>query len=216
VNTTAGTDAALATASAASVVYLLRSTPASPLRVWWLVALTGWGVSALLGVATHGFALEPRVETLLWQPLYIGLGAAQALLVIAAVAAWRGPASAQRLLQAMLATVVVFYWTTWRTNGDFLVFVVYSTATTVFALGVHAVLARRGVPGATGVAVGLGVSLAAGLFQASSLSVSFVWEFDHNGLFHLAQLVGLAILLPSLRRLLLASTQGTPLQSTRR
>jgi len=216
VNTTAGTDAALAAASAAGISYLLRSTPASPLRAWWVVALTGWGVSALLGVATHGFALEPRVETLLWQPLYIALGVAQALLVIAAVAAWRGPASAQRRLPAMLATVVVFYWATWRTNGDFLVFVIYSTGTTLFALVVHAALARSGTPGTAGVAVGLGVSLAAGLFQASSLSVSFVWDFDHNGLFHLAQLVGLAILLPSLRRLLLGSTQGTPLQSTRR
>jgi hypothetical protein len=214
VNTTAGTDAVLAVASTAGVAYLLWSTPASPLRAWWLVALTGWGVSALLGVATHGLVLEPRVETLLWQPLYIALGVAQALLVVAALAAWRGPASAQKLLPVMLATVVVFYWATWRTDGDFLVFVVYSTGTTLFALAVHAALARNGMPGAAGVAVGLGVSLAAGLFQASNLSVDLIWEFDHNGLFHLAQLVGLAILIASLRRLL-GSSQGPPVQSTR-
>jgi hypothetical protein len=62
------------------------------------------------------------------------------------------------------------------------------------------------------VAVGLGVSLAAGLLQASTLSLHLVWEFDHNGLFHLAQLAGLAILIPSLRRLLLPRVQGQPVQ----
>ena len=208
-NTTAGTDAVLAAASIAGIAYLLRSTPSSPLRAWWLVTLTGWGVSALLGVATHGLVLEPRVETLLWQPLYIALGVAQALLVVAAVGAWRGDAAAQKLLLPMLATAAVFFWATQRSGGDFLVFVVYSTGTTIFALGVHGVLARRECPGAAGIAIGLGVSLAAGLLQASSLSIHLLWDFDHNGLFHLAQLVGLAILIPSLRRLLVALSHRT-------
>ncbi len=115
----------------------------------------------------------------------------------------------------MLATAALFYWATRRTNGNFLVFVIYSSGTTIFALAVHAMLARRGLPGAKGVAIGLGVSLAAGLFQASSLSLSLIWQFDHNGLFHLAQLVGLGILIPSLRLLLLTAGQTPPLQSTR-
>jgi hypothetical protein len=209
VNATAGTDAVLAAASAAGIVYLLRSTPASSLQAWWLVALTGWGLSALLGVATHGLALEPRVEGLLWQPLYIGLGVAQALLVVAAVGAWRGATRARKLLIPMLVAAAAFYWATRRSEGNFLVFVVYSTGTTLFALGVHAALARKDLPGSAGVAAGLGVSLAAGVLQASSLSVHLVWEFDHNGLFHLAQLAGLGILIPSLRRLLAASSYRT-------
>ena len=130
-------------------------------------------------------------------------------------ARWRGERVAQRLLPFMLATAAVFYWATRRTNGDFLVFVIYSSGTTIFSLTVHAFLARRGLPGAKGVAIGLGVSLAAGLFQASSLSLSLIWQFDHNGLFHLAQLVGLVILIPSLRLLLLTAGQTPPLQSTR-
>ena len=214
-NTTAGSDAVLASASTAGIVYLLRSTPTSPLRAWWVVALTGWDVGALIGVATHGLVLAPSVETLLWQPLYVALGVAQALLVVAAVAAWRGATRAQKLLPVMLAAAALFCWATWRTHGNFLVFVVYSTGTTLFGLVVHAALARRGMPGAAGVAVGLGVSLGAGLFQASSLSMRLVWEFDHNGLFHLAQLVGLAILIPSLRRLLDGVAHGLPVQSTR-
>lgn len=200
--TTAATDALLAAASAGGIALLARATPASLLRALWIVALAGWGLSALLGAITHGLDLDPAVEALLWQPLYVGLGVAQALLVVAAVAAWRGEPSAQRLLPFMLVAAAVFYWATWRTGGNFLVFVVFSSATTVFALAVHAALARGRRPGAAWVAVGLAVSLAAGLVQASTLSLDLIWRFDHNGLFHLAQLAGLAILIPGLRRLL--------------
>ncbi len=203
----------LAVATSAGIAYLLSRTPASPLRGWWLVALTGWGVSALLGMVTHGFDLDPRVSALLWQPLYIGLGLAQALVVVASVEVWRGTAAAQRMLPIMLAATAAFYWATWHWAGDFLVFVVFSAATTIFALVVHAALARRGIPGAGWVAAGLGASLASGLLQATDVSFRLIWDFDHNGLFHLAQMAGLALLIAGLRRLLLA--HSPPTQSTR-
>ncbi|MGH7497367.1 MAG: DUF6962 family protein, partial [Gemmatimonadales bacterium] len=144
----------------------------------------------------------------LWQPLYLALGVAQALLVVAAVGAWRGPANARRLLPYMLLAAVLFYWTTWQTGGDFLVFVVYSTATTVFALGVYAALVLHHRAGAALVAAGLAASLAAGAIQASALSLRLIWTFDHNGLFHLAQLAGLIVLIAGLRRSL--AEPGSP------
>ena len=49
----------------------------------------------------------------------------------------------------------------------------------------------------------LAVSLGAGPLQAADLgSIRLVWEFDHNGLFHLVQLLGLALMVAGLRRLL--------------
>jgi hypothetical protein len=60
-------------------------------------------------------------------------------------------------------------------------------------------MAGRGRPGAGLVAAALVVSLAAGVVQASdSLSLRLVWEFDHNGLYHLVQLGGLALLVSGL------------------
>jgi hypothetical protein len=60
--------------------------------------------------------------------------------------------------------------------------------------------------GAAAMAAALAVSLAAGIVQASRVGpVRIVWDFDHNGVFHLVQLFGLALLLTGLRRLL-AST----------
>jgi hypothetical protein len=58
------------------------------------------------------------------------------------------------------------------------------------------------------VAAALAVSLAAGAVQATDLgSVRLLWEFDHNGLFHLVQLVGLVLLVAGLRRLLPAAAR---------
>lgn len=198
--TTAATDAVLAAASALAIVFLWRTTPSTPLRTVWLAALAGWGVSALLGAITHGIELDAGFERLLWQPLYIALGLAQALLVVAAVGAWRGYAAARRLLPFMVLAAAAFYWATRRTGGNFLVFVIFSTATTVFALAVYLTLAVRGRPGAGWIAGGLAVSLAAGVVQASALSLHFIWTFDHNGLFHLVQLLGLGTLVAGLRR----------------
>jgi hypothetical protein len=52
-------------------------------------------------------------------------------------------------------------------------------------------------------AAALAVSLAAGAVQAADLgTVRLLWEFDHNGLFHLVQLAGVALLAIGLRRIL--------------
>jgi len=57
-------------------------------------------------------------------------------------------------------------------------------------------------------AAALAVSLTAGAIQASELgSVRLFWEFDHNGLFHLVQLLGLVLLVAGLRRLLPLATR---------
>ena len=199
-STTAGTDAVLAAASALGIVFLSRTMPRDAQRTVWLVALAGWGLSALLGAITHGMSLDPGFERILWQPLYISLGVAQSLLVVAAVGAWRGDAAARRLLPFMLVAAGLFYAATWLTGGNFLVFVLYSTATTVFALVVYLVLAARKRPGARLIAAGLALSLASGAVQASTMSAHFIWTFDHNGLFHLVQLLGLLTLVAGLRR----------------
>ena len=56
-------------------------------------------------------------------------------------------------------------------------------------------MARSGRAGAHWVTAGLAVSLAAGVVQAiDTVSFRLVWTFDHNGIFHLIQLLGLAVL----------------------
>lgn len=201
--TTAATDAALALFAWGGVRWLHRSTPPSLLRSTWLAAIGTFGVAALLGAVAHGIDWADATRELLWQPLYLSLGVAVALFVMAAIGAAWGDQAARRARPALLVAALAFYVLTRLTGGDFLVFVIYEGAGLLFALGVHTRLAAAGRAGAGWVAAGLAVSLAAGAVQAAdTLTLRLVWTFDHNGIYHLVQAVGLALLLMGLRRLL--------------
>jgi hypothetical protein len=171
----------------------------------WQAALAALALASVLGVVAHGLELPAATRELLWQPLYLALGVTMALFVVGAIRDWRGEAAGRRVLLPMLALAVVFYGVTRLTRGSFLAFVVYEAAALLFSLGVYLRLATTGRAraGAVPMAAALAVSLAAGAVQASDVGpVHLVWDFDHNGVFHLVQLVGLALLLTGLRRLL--------------
>jgi hypothetical protein len=205
--TTAATDAVLAIAAAGSLWLLRRVTPPSFGRVVWQAALASTAVASVLGAVAHGLRLPAATRELLWQPLYLALGITMALFVVGAVRDWRSEAAARRVLGPMLAVAVAFYVITRLTRGSFLAFVIYEAAALVFSLAVYLGLAGQSRAGAALMAAALAVSLAAGAVQAADLGVvRLVWDFDHNGVFHLVQLVGLGLLVAGLR-LRLAATE---------
>jgi len=164
-------------------------------------------VASVLGAVAHGLRLPAATRELLWQPLYLALGITMALFVVGAVRDWRSEAAARRVLGPMLAVAVAFYVITRLTRGSFLAFVIYEAAALVFSLAVYLGLAGQSRAGAALMAAALAVSLAAGAVQAADLGVvRLVWDFDHNGVFHLVQLVGLGLLVAGLR-LRLAATE---------
>lgn len=200
--TTAVTDLLLACLSWWGAWWLRRTTPGGYLQRIWRVALVTFGLAAFLGAVAHGLPWSPGTLDLLWQPLYLILGVAVALFVAAALAALRGERAARSVMPYLLAAAGAFYLLTRMTGGDFRVFVAYEGAGLLFALGTHLRLARRWA-GAGAVAAGLAISLAAGVVQAvDTISLRLVWTFDHNGVYHLVQVVGLGVLLAGLRRLL--------------
>ena len=201
--TTAVTDLLLALAAMAAVTALGRRAAPSFARHVWQAALVAAAAGAALGAAAHGLALPTGTRELLWQPLFLLLGVTVSLFVVGAVASWRGGAAAGRLLPPMLGLAVLFYLATRLTGGDFLVFVLFQAGTLMFAMAVYLRLGARGVPGAGMVAAGLALTLAAGAVQAiDDLEVRLVWPLDHNGVYHLVQLVGLAVLTWGLTRVL--------------
>jgi hypothetical protein len=202
--TTAATDAILALAGTTAILILRRRAAPTFGRAVWQSALAALVVASALGAVAHGVALPDATRGLLWQPLYLSLGITMALFVVGAVRDWRGDAAGRRALAPMLILAALFYGVTWLTGGDFLAFVIYEAGALLFSLLIYLRLAtgeRR--PGAAAMAAALAVSLTAGAVQASELpSVTLLWEFDHNGLFHLVQLLGLGLLVAGLRRLL--------------
>jgi len=182
--TTAATDALLTVVVIAGIAWLCRVAPPSPRRTLWVRGLALFAVAGALGAFVHGFDLDPG---------------ARAFFSAGAIGDWRGDAPARRALPFLLALAFGFYLLTRLSGGRFLVFVIFEAAALFFALAVYARLAFQGKRGASLVVMGLVLSLAGGLLQASSLSVRAIWEFNHNGLYHLVQLVGVVFLVAGLR-----------------
>lgn len=209
--TTAATDLALALLALGGAAYLHRSGPASTGRRIWTVALAAAGLASLLGAVAHGLVLTGPVRETLWQPLYLLLGTTVACFVAGAIADVWGGRPARRLLPVLLVLALGFYLATRFAGGDFLVFVLFQAAGLLSALAMYALLARRGRRGAWMVAGALALSLGAGAIQAdASLTARLVWQFDHNGLYHLVQLAALGLLVAGLGRTLARAPADSP------
>jgi hypothetical protein len=197
--TTAATDALLGAVVMVGLVWLRARVPPSFRRSLWTWGLSLFAVAALLGVIAHGLALDAATRALLWQPLFLTLGSALAFFSAGAIGDLRGDAAARRALPPLLALAVAFYLLTRLSGGKFIVFVVFEVAALVLALVIYARLAASGRPGAALMVTGLVLSLLGGVLQASTLSLRLIWEFNHNGLYHLVQLAGVICLVAGLR-----------------
>jgi hypothetical protein len=197
--TTAATDLLLAVAAFVGAWHVRRRGPASLAVRIWSCALVAAGLASVLGTITHGFVMSAALREWLWQPLFLLLGATVACFVAGAVADGYGPRPGRVVLALMLVAALGFYVATRLSGGEFVVFVLFQAAGLLAALGIYLRLVARRRPGAWLVAAALALSLAAGAIQADqSLALSFVWEFDHNGVYHLVQLGGLALLVAGL------------------
>lgn len=199
--TTAATDALLGLLCLALAAGLLLSPTLSPWkRHVWLAVLVCMAVGSLLGAVAHGFALRETTRTVLWKPLYLSLGLVVALVVVAAAGDWWGEATARWLLPWALAAALGFFALSQMLGGAFVIFIAYEGAATLVALVIYGMLATRGAPGASAVTAGLVLSLVAALVQMSSLSLRVIVRFDHNGLFHLVQIVAVIVMSTGIRK----------------
>lgn len=195
--TTAATDALLAVLALTCLAYLRRRSDAEPWKVglWsWLLALLA--LASLLGAVAHGLDLAESVQEALWQPLFLALGLVVALFVVAAVHDRLGPAASRRALPFLLGIGVAFYAVTRAFPGTFLVFVLYEAVAMVVALVLYQSIAVRKRAGWARLMV-LGIALniaAAGIQAGQSARLDIGVPLDHNGIFHLVQMVAVLVL----------------------
>jgi len=195
--TTAATDAVLAVLAIACIRWLAVRRSADPDKVTlWILLLALLAVASILGAVAHGLALSPGLVYLLWQPLFLSLGLVVALFVVAAVYDGFGPRAARRLLIPALVVGAAFYLVTLVFPGTFLVFVLYEAVGMLAALALYGRLAIRTGQRWTwlmvaGVALNI---LAAGIQATETVRVNLVIPLDHNGVFHLVQMVAIVVL----------------------
>ena len=79
--------------------------------------------------------------------------------------------------------------------------VIYETVAMVLALAGFLWLSwHKTLPGAGWIAASIGINIVAAAIQATeAVSFTLFWSFDHNGVFHLVQMLGIAPLVHGLR-----------------
>ena len=179
----------------------------------WKAGLWAWAfgllaLAATLGTVAHGFKMSEATNLLFWQPLNLALGLVIALFVVGVIYDIWGLAAAQSALPIMLVVGVAFFGVTLLFPGIFLVFIFYEAVAMLFALGAYSWLTTTGrLPGAGWMAAGVLVTIIAAAVQATwdgkAQPLTFIWQFDQNGLYHIIQIVGVALLLAGLRAALL-------------
>jgi hypothetical protein len=202
--TTAVTDIILAAVAFAGIMYL-RWIPTTGSAIWkiniWSAAIGLIGLAAALGAVAHGLVISKSWHDRCWRLLNLSLAVAVSLFVVGVAYDLWGPAVCFKALPAMLLAGLVFFVITLLYPGIFFIFIVYEGLALSFALGAYFYLALQGkTAGAGFMAAGILVSiLAAGIQAKKSISVTLIWLFDHNGIYHIVQIAGLLLLVYGIR-----------------
>ena len=211
--TTALTDALMAGVAAASAIYLHRFSRENRWKIkLWVSLFSLLAFASFLGAFVHGFKISSMLQTLLWHPLYISLGLVVAVFMVAVVYDILGESAAKRILPIMLGIGVAFWGVSLVWPDSFLVFIIYEAAGMILALGGYFWLACiKKFKGAWVMSAGILVTIFAGIIQAGNeFSFTYIWSFDHNGIYHLVQMVGVLLLVSGVRRSLFSITYTKP------
>lgn len=166
----------------------------------WMWAFGLLAFASFLGAAAHGFAMSEKTNDRIWMPLNLSLGLALGMFVAGAVFDLLGEESARMVMPVMLVLGFGFFLVTLFFPDSFLPFIIYESAAMFFALGIYLFLFLKRTPGAGWMAAGIFVTILAAVVQATGKAGRRVfWRFDNNGVFHLMQIVGLALLYAGLR-----------------
>lgn len=204
--TTAITDAILAVMAIAAAIYLPSIGQQHPWKAnLWAVAFAALAIAALLGTIAHGLKLSDITQSLVWMPLYLMLGLTVALFVVGAILDLWGVSAAQQSLPWLVGLGLIFFGLTLIWSNTFTIFIIYEAVAMLFALGGYLSLAIQGqLAGAWLMVAGILVTIiAAGVQTSRAVGFEFVWQFDHNGAYHLIQLAGMALLVAGLQAALL-------------
>jgi len=169
-------------------------------RIWmWAFGLLTF--ASATGAIAHGFQMSKLTNFILWQPLNLSLGVAIGLFVAGVVYDYRNFSLPRPLIPLLLVFAIIFYTVTVLIPNAFIVFIIYEAIAMLFAFVVYAILASRNkLKGAAWMAGGILVTIIAAAIQAiETIKVTFIWEFDHNGIFHIVQMIGLLLLLKGLQ-----------------
>ena len=202
--TTAFTDILLGITALLLLIFIYKTghkIDLKKVRIWsWAFALLA--LSSFLGAVAHGLEMTAELNYWIWQPINLFLGLTIAFFVIAVVYDIRGYSIHRYFVILMIILSIVFYIITIIIPGSFLVFIIYEAIAMLIALVCYFILVfRESFKGAIFMVIGILLSIIAAVIQSKeSVAFKLIWEFDHNGIFHLIQIIALIFLYIGLRK----------------
>ena len=162
----------------------------------WIWAFSFLAIAAFLGSIAHGIKMPEEINKIIWHPLNLLLGMTVALFLIGVIYDLKGRKLRRSLLILIIISGIVFFSITVIFQKLFFVFILYESLAMLFALVSYLILiTKKTLSGASFMALGILISIIAAIAQSiPALKFSLIWEFDHNGLFHLIQIPGLVFL----------------------
>ena len=202
--TTAITDIILCIVAFGGLLFLRRDLPVDS-ELWkiniWSAAIGLIGMAAALGAWAHGLIVSRSVHDRIWRLLNLTLALAVSLFVVGVVYDLWGLAACIKVLPVMLIAGLAFFVATLVFPGIFFVFIIYEGLALILAFIAYIYLTVRGeLSGTVFMAAGILISImAAGIQAIKSITVNIIWQFDHNGVYHIVQIIGLVLLMTGLR-----------------
>ncbi len=195
--TTAGTDLLLGLLAFGCAIFLARSDQSLKSRTW--AATFGLlGLASLTGAFLHAFRWTHLLKLMIWQPLLIILSLNVSYLTSAFLIDHVGESRTRELLPHLLAGALLLYTITIILPGSFCFVLGAQGICMLYGLYVYS---RSSLPGAHLIWSGILTGIIAAMIQLKhDLRVTIIWPFDHNGIFHLIEIVALLLMTAGVRR----------------
>lgn len=199
--TTAATDVIIAVLAVVAFFYLKRTGPDGLRGQLWRTVLLLLAAAGLLGAIGHGLVLGDTVYAAVWLLAYLALALLVASFLLATIRDFAGDRTALRILPVLLVVALAFFSYAMLDPGNFLPFILYElTAMAMSLAGFIRITIKGGLPGATWITAAIAINILAAAIQAEgSAGFTLIWQFDHNGVFHLVQMLGIALLVVGLK-----------------
>ncbi len=167
----------------------------------WSFAFTCLAIASFFGAVAHGFEFGETVDFWLWQPIYLALGLTVTMFFVGVVYDLRNFSIPGWLSPAAILVALGFYTVTALGPAPFLLFIAFEGVALIIAFfGYLVVTVRRAVSGSALMLLGVVTSIAAAAIQVTgTVTLTIIWEFDHNGVFHLVQMLALLFFMYGLR-----------------
>jgi hypothetical protein len=198
--TTAFTDLLLALLCISAFIAIARSALFEKEKKrlsFWLSGFICLAVAGMAGFLAHGFELNSSVGFVAWQVINLCLGLTVAFFAIGVMMDLVPGRVSVKTVAIMLSITAVFYCVTLVFPDSFFVFTIYEGIAMIFSVSSYLYLwCRYRYNYSLLMAAGMSLSILAAVLQLmDNLSFRLVWEFDHNGIFHLIQIPGIIFLL---------------------